>query len=336
MNFFSGTKIGLHFGNDYLSFAVLKPRGRRFLVQACKVIPLPPDSIRHSPLESNILNQEEIKDHLKNLLKDAPKGQSISLSIPDLSSRMVFTEVKKSVPALHELNQMIKWNMEQKFLSNIGDSQISHQIVAQSKESFKNTDSFDRTKTKHFLILGTAVLKNILSEYEALPLSIQMIPKVINNCSFHLFNLYHDLIFNQEKAGNFLFLNLVDHYFTLMVFEQKILRYIRTVGLRNPIAGSEAEKKEIEEKNNLKIFKEIESSLQYHYKDFPLKSQIHLFINGPENLPGFSVQLTDQFKMKVHLLNPSLLMSLEWAPGLKVRETALLTPAIAAAAGALI
>ncbi|MHB8483551.1 MAG: hypothetical protein ACYDBV_12590 [Nitrospiria bacterium] len=336
MNFLFHPKVGLHFGNDYLSLAVLKPRRNGFLVQACRVVQLPPNSIRHSPLESNILNTEAIKNHLKTALGSLPGIQSISLSIPDLSSRMVLTEMKNSVPSPHELNQMIKWNIEQKFLSNIGDSRISHQLVAQADRSFKNPGSNGNPKIKHFFILGSAVSESILSEYHLLPASFQIIPKVIRNCSFHLFNFYHDLIFNQEKEGNFLFLNRVDHYFTLMIFEQKILRYIRTVGLRPPAEGPETENRDIEEKNNLKIFKEIESSFQYHYKDIPSRSQVHLFIAGLEVMPDFCASLIGQFRMKADLLNPSLLTGLAWERGLKDQISPLLTPAIAAAAGALI
>ena len=332
---FFRTKIGLHIGSDYLSLAVLKRKSQGFLVQACHVVRLPPNSIRHSPHESNILDPGEIKGHLKKALERTPKAGAISLSIPDLSSRMILIEVKNSIPADEELNRIIKWNMEQKFLSELGDSQISHQLIAQSDQSFRNPEANGGPKTKHFFILGSAVLKNVLSEYESLATSLLMTPKVINNCSFHLFNLYHDLIFDQEKDGNFLFLNMIDQYFTVMVFEQKILRYIRTVGLRNQSEGSEAENKELGGKNAVKIFNEIESSLQYHYKDEQTRSKLRLFIAGPDLMPNFSAQLTEQFKMKVNLLNPSLLYGLDWGNGIENQEHALLSPAIAAAAGGL-
>jgi hypothetical protein len=131
-----------------------------------------------------------------------------------------------------------------------------------------------------------------------------------------------------------------------MVFEKKILRYIRTIALRAPENGSEEEKTVeraaeeramIEEKNNHKIEGEIESSLHYHFKEQEAqsKSDIHLFISGPQAMPAFG-PMGEPFKLAIHLLKPDLLANLHLTEAdlLKNEEISLLTPAIAAA-GAL-
>ncbi|MBI1818731.1 MAG: hypothetical protein HYR81_00175 [Nitrospirae bacterium] len=337
MGLFTKTKAGLHVGNDYLSFALLESGRGGYQVKASEVIRLPKQTIRHSPGESNILNSEEIKNSLKTLFEKYPGIPSISLSLPDLSSRMILIEVQKALPKENELCQMIKWNMEQKFLTQVGDSRFSHQLISQSDHSFKSPGPNGVPGNKYYFILGTAILKNILSEYQTLPESFHITPKVISNASFNLYNLYHDYISEISEEGNFLFLNRIDHYFTLMVFEKKILRYIRTIGLRAPENGSEEERAVIEEKNNLKIEGEIESSLHYHFKEQEAqsKSDIHLFISGPQAMPAFG-PMGEPFKLAIHLLKPDLLdnLNLTGADLLKNEEISLLTPAIAAA-GAL-
>ncbi len=331
MSFFSPLKTGLHIGKDYLSFVVLKPKRGGFEIQDSEVILLSKNAVRHSPTEPNILNNQEIRVHLQKLFSDRPKIKSISLSLPDLSSRMVLIEIKNGIPPLNELSQMIKWNMEQKFVTEIGESRFSHQLISQSDKSFKNQAEAKGSK-KYFLILGTAILKNILSEYEALPAFFHLVPKVMNSASLNLFNLYHDFIFDQNESGNFLFLSVLDHCFTLMVFENKILQYIRTVGLRSSEDGAEGE---MEGNNQLKIVNEIETALQYHYREVISKSDIQLFMTGLREAPKSVLEAGGRHQLKVSLLTPGLLSGLEGSEHLKKEEIVQLSPAIAAAAGAL-
>jgi hypothetical protein len=342
MGLFTKTRAGLHIGKDYLSFTLLESGRGGYKVKAAEVIRLPKQTIRPSPGESNILNSEEIKKHLKTLFENYPGIPSISLSLPDLSSRMILIEVKKALPKENELRQMIKWNMEQKFLTQIGDSKFSHQLISQSDYSFKSSGPDEVPGNKYYFILGAAILKNILLEYQTLLESFHITPKIMSNASFNLYNLYHDYISGVSGEGNFLFLNRIDHYFTFMVFEKKILRYIRTIGLRVPENGSNEEsaaeeRTMIEEKNNHKIEGEIESSLHYHFKEQEAQSNsdIHLFISGPQAMPAFG-PMGERFGLEIHLLKPDLLgnLNLGEADLLKNEEISLLTPAIAAA-GAL-
>ncbi|MBI3594321.1 MAG: hypothetical protein HY200_05125 [Nitrospirae bacterium] len=332
MTLFSSLKAGLHIGKDYLSFAILKQKRGGFEIQDFELIFLSKNAVRHSPTESNILSSQEIRDHLQKVFADRPEIKSISLSLPDLSSRMVLIEIKNEIPPLIELNQMIKWNMEQKFVTEIGESRFSHQLIGQSDKSFKNKAESGISK-KYFLILGTAVLKNILAEYEGPLLSFQRIPKVINSASLNIFNLYHDLIFDQYKSENFLFLSVLDNYFTLMVFEKKILQYIRTVGLRSSEDGMEGK---IDENNQLKIVNEIETALQYHYRDAELISEVQLYMTGLREIPNSVLDAAGRHHLKVLLLTPRLFPGLDRNELIRNGDMFQLSPAIAAAAGAII
>jgi hypothetical protein len=331
MSLFSSLKAGLHIGKDYLSFVVMKEKRGTFEIRDFELIALPKNSVRHSPTESNILNSQEVKESLQKLFSEQPKIKSISLSLPDLTSRMVLIEIKNAFPPLTELNQMIKWNMEQKFVTEIGESRYSHQLIGKSDRSFKNRADASASK-KYFLILGTAILKTILMEYESLPLSFQKVPKVMNSASLNLFNLYHDLIFHKNKSEDFLFLSVLDNTFTLMVIEKKILQYIRTVGLRSSEDGMEGK---IDENNQNKIVNEIETALQYHYRDTELRSEIHLYVTGLPEVPKSVLDAAERHKIKVSLLTPRLLPGLDKNELIRNGDLFQLSPAIAAAAGAL-
>jgi hypothetical protein len=331
MSFVSPLKMGLHIGKDYLSFVVLRQKRGGLALQYSETIPLSKNGVRHSPTEPNILNIQEIRNHLQKLFSEHPKIKSISLSLPDLSSRMVLIEIKNRIPPPNELTQMFKWNMEQKFVTEIGESRFSYQLIGQSDKSFK-TQAEAKGPKKHFIILGTAILKNILSEYEGLLASFNVVSKVINSASLNLFNLYHDFIFEENKNGNFLFLSVLDQYFTLMVFEKKILQYIRTVGLRSWDDRGEGE---LEGSSQLKMVNEIETALQYHYREVAEKSEIQFFITGLPEAPKSVLEAAGRHQLKVSLLAPALLPGFEGIEHLKEGEIFKISPSIAAAAGAL-
>lgn len=333
MNLFSPLKTGLHIGKEDLSLAVLKPKKGGFEIQDSEVIPLSKNSVRHSPIERNLLNVEEIRGHLGKIFSDYPKIKSVSLSLPDLASRMILIEVKNRIPPLNELNQMIKWNMEQKFITKIGDSRFSHQLISRSDRSIKKENGGNGAK-RYFYLLGSAILKNILAEYENLPVGFHRLPKMMNSASLNLFNLYHDLVFKKGGSGNFLFLSVLDHYFTLMVFEKGILHYIRTVGFRLLENGEEGGD-EVEEGNRLKMVNHIESVIPYHYRDLHARSEIVLFLTGLPDVPKAVLDLGEAYKMTVSLLRPGMLPALEGIGPISDRESVKLSPAIAAAAGAL-
>jgi len=334
MSLFSPVKTGLHIGKDYLSFAILKPSGRTLQIVYSIHILLTKNSVRHSPIDQNILNVEEIEEHLKKIHSDFPKIRAISLSLPDLSARMILIEVRNRIPPLNELNQMIKWNMEQKFILKIGDSRFSHQLISHSRHG-QTKDGRENGSKKYFSLLGIAILKNILAEYENLPISFHLVPKMINNVSLNLFNFYHDFLFKTASAGNFLFLSVLDNYFTLMVYEKGILQYIRTVGLRLAENGVESAQEEAGENNRQKIINHIESVLPYHFLNPQSKSEIQVFITGLSDLPKEILEFGDHYQLKVLLLRPAMVTSLEGVGKISDREMNKLLPAIAAAAGAL-
>lgn len=287
MPLFNILKGGVHFGKDFLSFAVVKEAGKGVVIRGCGIVELPKEAVRPSPVDSNVSSSDEIRTCFKNFFLEYPRLKSLALSLPDLSARMIVVEIKGKTPPPAELNQLIKWNMEQKFIMKIGESRIASQKIRTS----------NRSPGPSLTYFGVAIQKSILSEYEKFPHYFNRLAKMINCASLGLFNLYRHFIERSAPSGNFLFLSVLDCYFTLMVFENSDLAYVRTVALRSEETGNGGAGASPEELNRLKLANHIESVFPYHFQEFQTRSDIKLFISGLAEIPEELGQLAEQYRM---------------------------------------
>lgn len=327
-NLFFSLKGGLHIGEDFISCAILTASEAKPRLQSYRVVRIPENTVRPSPIEPNILNLEAVRNALAEFRKSLKKAGSVALSFSDQSARMLLLEVKKNFPSSGELNRLIKWNMEQRFLTHLGDCRFSSQLLRKSDDGMKGGQ---------FFFLCAAVLTNILGQYESLVNETGIEPTMISNPLFLTFNLFHDLIKKTSPEGNYIFLNFQESAFSLMVFEEGTPRYIRTISFGFSIERSRVEgHPENGEKVFAKVLAEIENLFHYHFHRADPGKKIPFFISGlqhPERIPEFP---QETFSLQRIPLDLSMALDFAQMAEIEYTEHAALLPAVAAAKGALI
>ena len=146
--------------------------------------------------------------------------------------------------------------------------------------------------------------------------------------SFHVFNLYHDIIFRQSAPPhNFIFLYAGDSFITVMFFKEGILNFIRIKTLRSQANSAED-----------RVIEELRSSLSFYLafykKGHDSTSFTHLFTAGLSIAEALSKSSGDAFPWETIPLQPEDLISIASQNAeIRVEDWPVLIPAIAAAAG---
>ena len=207
--FLKKSKVGISVSTDYIFYAELEKNGKEYRVKDIKSF----DSkgcIKPSLTDANITDPELFKKAIKTIAGN--KRVYASLSIPDVSVKTALFEFESIPSKKAELEKLIKWKMEKSLPFTMDDAQISYQAL--NKKS----------------ILVSVIRKGILYQYEELLREAGVEPVLIDTASSHIFNLFHNII--MKEGENFIFLNLINAVFTLIIFKKGCPDFIRVKALR--------------------------------------------------------------------------------------------------------
>ena len=313
-------RIGLNFGASSLALVKLKGRGKRSHLHRYQVHPMSKDILVPSPTDCNIQKPEEIKKIIQNLFEEEKiRRQPISLSLPDLAVKVLLLKLDHLPKKGEDLDQLIRWNMEKTFLSPLKEAHLSYQILNPGKGG----------GMKH-CVLASMIQRNILFEYEDLIRSLGCYPVLIDISSFHVFNLFRDIL-SREVPGEegFLFVNVFDSNFTIMIFSHGLPDFIRIKGFRDrwfPGQGEGGLRGE-------KIAEELETSFRFYRREGPTEPINTIFLFGELQMADLISPLEEQFPLKIHLLDPQSLVAMDGFSSVGGEEAPFLIPALAAAMG---
>lgn len=344
IRFLHTSYAGLHIGSRHLALAVLEKHRRGYHLRSARVMELPTGLVQPSPSNPNISDPGAFQSYLKGLVQSEKGLKTISLSLPDPSVRAaLLPESPQSVkgPDLHNL---IRWQMEKLFLSPLGQSRIVYQPIPSPRH----------------VLLTVAVQEHILQQYEEPIRRLGITPVWVSISSFQLFNLYHDLILQLAgPSGRFMVLNLFDHNFTLMIFMEGILDFVRIKGLGvtapNP-AASEPLSQGFEYSQGSQplptaclparqgqaglpveegllldlVTHELNTSLRFYNQSEALSLVTHLFVFG-RKMSEFIKRAHDQYHIEVEPLEPERIPFLTGLTKIRPEEICFVAPAIAAA-----
>jgi hypothetical protein len=305
---------GLHIGPQSLALAILEKHGKGYRVHTAQMSELPSGLVQPSPAHLNISDPKEFQSHLQRLIEPYRGLKTISLSLPDPAVRVA------RLPALPEsvkgkdLEQLIRWHMEKIFLSPLGNARVSYQPISASPRG----------------VLAVAIQQEILQQYEEAVLKVGIEPILVNISSFQLFNFYHDLLLQlSSPSGRFMVLNLFDYNFTLMIFMEGAIDFIRIKGL-TPLADPPKLDNSDDHSLSDLIMHELNASLSFYSQLHDPSAVTHLFVFG-RKISGFIKKAHDQYHLEVEPLEPERLPFLEDLSKVKTEEIPLITPAVASA-----
>jgi hypothetical protein len=207
--FLKKSKVGISISTDYISLAELEKSGREYWVKDIKSF----DSkgcIRPLLTDVNITDPELFKKAIKTIVGN--KRCCASISIPDASVKTALLELESIPSKKSELEKLIKWKMEKSLPFTMDDAHISYQVLNK-----KN-------------VLVSVIRKGILYQYEGLLREAGVEPILIDTASSHIFNLFHNIII--KDGENFIFLNITNTVFSLMIFKNGCPDFIRVKALR--------------------------------------------------------------------------------------------------------
>lgn len=286
--FLNKSKAGISISTDYISYAELEKSGGEYRVKDIKSF----DSkgcIRPSLTDANITDTVLFKKAIKTLIGD--KRRYVCLSIPDTSVKTALFELESIPSKKAELEKLIKWKMEKTLPFTIDDAQISYQALNK-----KN-------------IFISVIRKGVLYQYEELLREAGVEPVLIDTASSHIFNLFHNIII--KGGGNFIFLNIADAVFTLMIFKKGCPDFIRIKALR----GGSGEIKRIKD--------ELLASLKFYSHNKEISDLTSIYYIADVNIGAR--ELIEDSAMQVKRLG---IEQIKW---LKGNEGFNLLPAIGAA-----
>jgi len=321
---------GLHIGSRHLALAVLERHRRGYHLRSARVMELPPGLIQPSPSNPNISDPAAFQHSLGELLRSEKGLKTISVSLPDPSVRAALLPVSTQTVRGSDLYSLIRWQMEKLFLSPLGHSKIVYQPVPSPRNS----------------LLAVVVQEQILQQYEEPIRRLGIMPVWVSISSFQLFNLYHDLILQLAgPSGRFMVLNWFDHNFTLMIFMEGVLDFVRIKGLGVTVSslaafeplsegfGHSQRSQSLPAEEGLLldlVTHELNTSLSFYNPNDALSLVTHLFVFG-RKMSEFIKRVHDQYHIEVEPLEPERIPFLTGLTKIRSEEVCFVAPAIAAA-----
>ncbi|HZR47705.1 MAG TPA: hypothetical protein VFA47_13425, partial [Candidatus Manganitrophaceae bacterium] len=306
-------------GPTHIAIASAARRGEGIEVKRFAVERVEEKICRPSPVEKNITDLPRWQSHVRSALKKFPGRTPVKLSLPDSAARTVLLDLQQLPGERKEFERLIQWHMEKTFLSSLGESRFSYQVLLR------------RTNWK---VLATAVKKEVIEQYEGLDGSRSVEIQAIGLSSLHAFNLYRSWITGLVgESGHFIFAHLLDQSLTVLIFESGLLSFIRVKELTEPSGRARAEGEGGDGPIDL-LFGEIGTSLSFYDVGQKQASALtHLFLSLDTAVPDLESRVDETFHLTPVLLDPYRIV--RFASG----ETGLSEPAnrtvISAAAAAI-
>ncbi len=267
-----------------------------------------------SPAQVNIPDPAALIGRVQEVMKALRGIKRISLGLPDPSVRATVLSVDTGSVRGRDLEPLIRWQMEKKFLSSLTDTRVGHQTVAGRGGG----------------VLGVAIRAPILQGYEEVIRQAGAEPVRVGVSSFQLYNLYHDLMQERAgRAGRFIAMNIFEGNFTMMIFTQGIMEFVRIKGLRPP-SGASISSGDVQRSLSELILEEMNQSLKFYGQYMDPTDITHLFVFG-RSVAEFIKKAHDRYHLEVEPLEPERLGNLQGMEKIRPEEIPMLTPAIAAA-----
>lgn len=290
MSFLSRNKIGISIGPTHIAIASAARRGEGVEIKRFAVERVEEKICRPSPVEKNIADLPRWQAHVRSALKDFYGRPTVKLSLPDSAARTVLLDLQQLPGERKEFEKLIRWHMEKTFLSPLGESRFSYQVLLR------------RTNWK---VLATAVKKEVIEQYEGLDGSRSVEIQSIGLSSLHAFNLYRPWISGSVgERGHFIFAHLLDQSLTILIFESGLLSFIRVKELTEQSGRMQAEGEAGRGWIDI-LFEEIGTSLSfYDVGQKPLSSLTHLFLSLDTAIPDLESRVEEAFHLTPVSLDP--------------------------------
>jgi type IV pilus assembly protein PilM len=208
------------------------------VIERFEIAAFPPESIRFSLKEQNLLDAETLKNIISaSYLKLCTTNRRVSLSIPDTVGRTLLLEMETPFKNKAEGVDQVRWKLKKNFPLDLNDVQLDFQIL-QKREGGES------------LLLVSLVSKSVIQEYEDLIVDAGLEPYQIDFTSFNIYQLFSHHLDIQNSVS---FIMLYRGIITVLIFKEGLLDFCR-----NKYLGSSGF-------DPTRLYREINSSLLVYY-----------------------------------------------------------------------
>ncbi len=242
----SSPTLALTISEEALCLVEIKKHWRKTLLHHVTQIPLPQGVLKLSSAKPNIENPEEFLIQLKALVKPYTRPLSIVLSLPDLCARLSIFDFSTFPTKKQEQTALVNWRFQQDLKLDTSQSRLGFGVYVPTSA----TESSSPENAEKVRVLGTAIRKEIVEQYERMCLEAHLIPTAVGISGLDIFDLYrpniHDILEAEDHphasvspGAMFLF---ISHWgFTFLAFQDGSPRFIRTKAIALKAESSHAQ-----------------------------------------------------------------------------------------------
>lgn len=249
MSILTRNSVGIEITRNELRLATIR-YGKEPLLDGYQTVPLPPETLRPSHREPNILDPGKFAAQLTNgHLKLLTKTKRIALSLPDSTGRVMLLDLDTRFKSREEGADIIRWKLKKNLSLDTQDLHIDYQVLAERESG-------------EVAVLAGMIARPVVAQYEEMFLSVGLEPVKID---FTTFNLYRFFAKRLDLAENAAFIALYGNVISILIFCDGILEFYRAKELGD--RGSEPNR----------IFQEISSSLLIYRNKQPGRAVQEVF-----------------------------------------------------------
>lgn len=252
---FSRKTIGLEISADRVRMALVSGSKSKPLVEAIQELEFPPDTLRVSLRESNVLQQSAFVATIRqsaNML--LAKTARASVALPDASGRVMLVDLDTRFKSRDEAADIIRWKLKKNFPFDINEAHFDFQVLQERGSG-------------EVSVLVSLICRQVLQQYEELLVEAGLEPNQIDFTSFRLFELFASKLTLDE---DYLFISHMAGVLSLMVFSHGVLSFYRAKELGGRSFSIN------------RVYREISSSLLVYQDKSPGSSigKVYCFVDG--------------------------------------------------------
>jgi type IV pilus assembly protein PilM len=183
------------------------------VIERYETVAYPENILKGSLKDPNIIDIKALGTSIsESYLKLSTDTKRVSMSIPDLSGRVMTLEIESLTKNKEEGSDQIKWKLKKSFPIDPNDLHLDYQVLKEDDEG-------------NSTLLVALVSKSVINEYEELLLSSGLEPAKIDFATFNIYRLFSARLEVQEQ------LTLVLHHrgsLCVMVFLDGVLDFFRS------------------------------------------------------------------------------------------------------------
>jgi len=296
------TRYGIYFDTGRVAVAEIEKHGGRLKLKNHEIAYLTDRVLIPDPLTPGIRDAELVQKTLRAMLKPGRRPKAVSVSLSDILAKVMLIPMEKPITERADVEKLIQWKIEKSTLYQPQGLRLRYQLLPS--------------------LLASSIHEQVLLQYESVLQASGLEPRLIDIASFHVFNLYHDYIFQKSAPQHrFIFIYAGDSFSTVMIFTEGVLNFIRVKALRSQPRSAED-----------RVAEELRSSIDFYSEDHDITSITHLFAVGLPISEMLSKSWGDSFPWEIVQLKPEDVISITSQNGeIPEKDWPTLIPAIAAA-----